>query len=175
MDDIAQLKKQLDSIVSVLRQRLMNATERKTRAQKEAESSQREIEVISKALEDFKPIQGYYGSRSALAAVMDASKTQPGSNRKVVAEILSNGGAMTNAAIAKIAYDQGKIKSKKGYKGVYSNIATVLSRGKNVFINRSGTWDLRERRIRPTEGPFSLATRLGEEEAVRVTAGKVDA
>jgi hypothetical protein len=34
---------------------------------------------------------------------------------------------MMNGEIAKVAHEQGKINSKKVYKGVYANIATVLS------------------------------------------------
>ncbi len=146
MDDIAQLKKQLDNIVSVLRGRLADANERKTRAERTAESSQKEIEVVSKALEDFKPLQGYYGL-AVITTAMDP-KVEHGHNRTVVVEILSaSDGPMTTAQIAKIAHEQSKIKSTKGYKGVYATVATVLSRGKNVFMNHKGQWDLRERRI----------------------------
>lgn len=145
MDDIAQLKKQLDDIVFTLRRRLTDASERKAKAEKEIDSSRKEIEVVSKALDDFKPLQGYYGLLSAVQAV--APKPAPGSNRKNVVEILVKRGIpMTNAEIAKVAFEQGKIKSKKGYHGVYATVATVLSRGKNVFVNLHGQWDLRQHR-----------------------------
>ena len=144
MDDIVQLKRRIDDIVFALSERLTNATQRKSRAEKEVESSKREIEVVAKAIQDFKPLQGFYG---LLSTVQATAKAQHGDNRKIIVEILSaRDTAMTNSEIAKIAYDQGKIKSKKGYKGVYATTATVLSRGKNIFVNLNGKWDLRERR-----------------------------
>src|SRR6266849_9006565 len=145
MDDIAQLKKQLDDIVSVLRRRLADANDRKVKAEREAESSKEEIKVVLKALEDFKPLQGYYGAVSAVRAIA-AARTERGSNREIVIEILSrHGSAMTNNEIAKIAHAEGKIKSRKGLPGVYATVATVLARGKNVFVNHNGQWDLRAR------------------------------
>ncbi|SRR6266851_7323578 len=159
MDDSAQLKKQLDDIVSVLNRRLSDAYECKTRAEREAKSSEMEIAVILKAVEDFKPLQGYYGSLSvAQAAIADAVRTERGSNREIVIQILSShGGPMTNGEIAKVAYEQGKIKSKKGQKGVYATVATVLARGKHIFINLNGQWELRSRRA--AEGPVSRVFR----------------
>jgi hypothetical protein len=91
------------------------------------------------------------------------AKAGHGDNRKAVVDILSgNGRAMTNAEIAKVAHQRGTIKSKKGYSGVYATVASVLSRGKNVFVNANGRWDLKDRKpikqytirtISPTESP----------------------
>jgi hypothetical protein len=160
MDDIAQLKRRIDDVVFALNERLADASHRKAKAEKEMESSKREIDVVSRALQDFKPLQGFYGLLSTIQAA--APKAQHGDNRKIVAEILSaHHEPMTNSDIAKIAHAQGKIKSKKGYKGVYATTATVLSRGKNVFVNLNGKWDLRERRIRPSGSATETDPRKG--------------
>jgi hypothetical protein len=156
MNDIAQLKRQIDDIVFALSERLTDATHRKTKAEKEVESSKREIDVVSKALQDIKPLQGFYGLLSTMQAV--APKAEHGDNRKIVIEILSaHNEPMTNSEIAKIAHAQDKIKSKKGYKGIYATTATVLSRGRNVFVNLNGKWALKDRKIaKPTESIVQL-------------------
>src|SRR5579859_2605938 len=139
----------------MLQQRLTDATVRKSKAEQDAESAKREIAIVSKYLEESKPVQGFYKSLSAIESIQAAAKAQHGSNRQIVIDIMMrHREPMTNAQIAKVAHNEGTIKSKKGYKGVYATIATVLARGKNVFVNLNGQWDLKERRLKPSVGPF---------------------
>lgn len=145
MDDTVQLKKHIDDTVAALTRRLTDAHQRKVKADQEAASSANEITVITKALQDFKPLQGFFGSVTAIAAAAAATSIERGSNRQIVTDILTNHGApMTNGEIAKVAHEKGSIKSKKGLPGVYATVATVLRRGRdNLFVNHGGQWDLR--------------------------------
>jgi len=154
----ASIKQQLDDVVSVLRQRQTQANERKIRAEREAESSKQEFDMLAKALEAFKPLQGFYGVANIAQQQAGSPTAERGHNRKAVAHILSISlDPMTIMQIAQVAYDTGEIKSINGLQGVYGTVATVLSRGKtNVFVNLNGKWDLRSRR-RPTEGTISGA------------------
>jgi len=172
MDETAQLKKHIDDTVAALTRRLANAHQRKAKADQEAASSANEITVITKALQDFKPLQGFFGSVTAMAAATDAKRRV--SNRQIVIDILTNHGApMTNNEIAKVAHAEGTIKSRKGLPGVYATIATVLSRGKNVFVNHNGQWDLsvRGKRISISAGVAAQPT-LSAENTVTVPAGR---
>jgi len=164
MDDTVQLKKHIDDTVAALTRRLANAHQRKAKAEQEAKSSDNEINLITKALQDFKPLQGFFGSVAAMAAVAAATATERGSNRQIIVTILTKHGApMTNGEIAKVAHEQASIKSKKGLPGVYATVATVLARGKDrVFVNHSGQWDLRLRPRPMNQVSLSALAREGE-------------
>jgi hypothetical protein len=154
MNDMAQVKQQLNEFMATLSARRSAAQKRQQDAQQEIESTQRELEVIEKTFEGLKAATGYYSASATITAV---PRVERGSNRNIVIDILTQHAApMTNSEIAKVAHEQGAIKSKKGQKGVYATVATVLARGKNVFVNHNGQWDLRSRQV------FARAVQHGE-------------
>jgi hypothetical protein len=175
MNDIPEVKRQVEQLVTSLIQRRSDASIREQKALREAQTAKEEGDILAKTLEVLQPLGQFY-SRMGIAQAQQETEGQVkrGHNREVVMDILAKaGGAMRTADIAKTAYEQKLIKSKKGYEGVYATVSTVLSRGKNVFVNADGKWDLRSRR-KPHEGPFSLLTRLGPEKTTQLLADKIE-
>jgi hypothetical protein len=70
-------------------------------------------------------------------------------HKDVIADVMQrHGHLMSTSAITRQVYKEGTIKSKNGYRGVYSTVTTTLKRyNKHLFVRvRRGVWDLRERR-----------------------------
>lgn len=155
MVDLSEVKRQLEGLLASLHQRQSDALERKTEALKTADASSREIEIVTKALENIEQLKAFYSVAETVEALKSKQgRVESGHNRKVIVGVLSQSKRPMKASeIARLAYENGSIKSKKGYKGVYATVSTVLSRnGKHIFVNLKRKWDLRERRINAASG-----------------------
>jgi hypothetical protein len=150
MNEPSKLLHDLDAQIVSLGERRDEAEKRRQKARLEIQSSDAEIEALETAIRGLIPLKSFYASASAkMVSVQPGERVEPGHNRRAIIEILSShGSAMRVMHIAKFAHDNGKIKSVRGYDGVYATISTVLARNsKNIFVHlNNGRWDLRERR-----------------------------
>jgi len=110
---------------------------------------QKEADAIQRAIDALQIVDALLsGKRVAEVKLSKIRRGTSGRNRMAIAEILREAGeALRISEIAKRAYEHGLILSKRGYRGVYATVATVLARNsKHVFMQlRRGTWDLRDR------------------------------
>jgi hypothetical protein len=150
MKDASEKLKELEAQIQVYNTRRADAANRKQKAERDVQISQQEYDALTKAIEGLMPLKSFY----AVASVGEGAKqpVRTGTNRDQIVEILTaHQEPMTIAEIAKIANEEGRLRSSVGYKGIYALVATNLSRNsKHVFIHvNGGKWDLRARRLTP--------------------------
>jgi hypothetical protein len=114
----------------------------------------KEINSIEKAIDALRIVIDLFAGKRIAEEKPDTMRSGTGGqNRKVIVEILRKADQpLRISEIAKQAHEHGLIVSKRGYRGVYATVGTVLTRNsKHVFMQiRRGTWDLRDRSRRLT-------------------------
>src|SRR5260370_2488027 len=130
MSDISQVKRQLDELVVSLNQRRTKTFERRSETQRELDALNQELEVLTKTLEALQPAKSFY----SIAAVSEtrpepkakATRVEPAHNSKAIVEILTAAGKPLRIdEIAKVAFEQEKLKSLNGYDAGFSTVSTA--------------------------------------------------
>ena len=116
------------------------------------EKVDKRIQVLERLYAELRGAEAVMLDRAESAIVSKNGLPRPpkaGTNRAAIIKILErNDGPMAVREIANKAFQSEKIKSpRRGYKGVYNIVQTVLKRNrKNTFIKVApGQWDLRVR------------------------------
>lgn len=134
MADATQAKRQAQNLLETLLQLQSENAQHRMQAQQELQRCEREDAILAAAIAGIRPIRNL---------IEPAAEAAPGHNRKVISDILKERGQpMKLAEIAKVAFESQRIRSRRGYKGVYATVSTNLARNKRLFVHDNGMWSL---------------------------------